>query len=85
LIGGYEADVMQSVHHVYGFSRSEVLRFALPEVLGMLEHGAAPDVEEGVLADLIALHWLRRDGLAWRITAEGEAVVESLGRRTLRQ
>jgi hypothetical protein len=76
---------MQSVHHVYGFSRSEVLRFALPEVLGMLEHGAAPDVEEGILADLIALHWLRRDGLAWRITAEGEAVVQSLGRRTLRQ
>lgn len=72
---------MTSVHLSPGLSREQALTHALPVVVDMLEHGDGPYVDEGVLADLIALHWLRCEGGSWSMTAAGARVMQSLSRR----
>lgn len=76
---------MESFHLSPRWSREQALTRALPVVVDMLEHGDGPYVDEGVLADLVALHWLRCEGESWSMTAAGAQVMQSLSRRGTRR
>lgn len=69
---------MESVHLLGRMSREQALTQALPVIVDMLDSGDGPYVDEGVLADLVALHWLRCEGESWSMTAAGAEVMQSL-------
>ena len=73
-----EFPMTNSPIHLERISRAEALRRVFPEVLRKLESGVEPAVDEGVVADLVSLHWLRRDDGGWRATPAGEEVCRSL-------
>lgn len=72
---------MESVHLLARLSREQALTQALPVVVDMLDNGDGPYVDEGVLADLVALHWIRCEGDCWSMTAAGEQVMQALTQR----
>jgi hypothetical protein len=59
--------------------RRDALREALPGTVGLLKQCRAADVEDGFIADYVALQWLEWHGGTLRLTVVGQNICQQIG------
>jgi cytosine/adenosine deaminase-related metal-dependent hydrolase len=74
---------MNRASFVPPLSRQDALRDALLGTVELLERRRAGEIDEGYIADYVALHWLEWHGGSLRLTVTGRNVCAQLSGRTV--